>query len=701
MRVVIQDDYEKMCKWAADYIADKINNHKEERPFVLGLPTGSSPIGVYKNLIAKNKAGELSFKNVVTFNMDEYLGLPHEHDQSYWYFMHDNFFDHLVDMDPANINILNGMTEDPEGECARYEEKIASYGGIDLFMGGIGVDGHLAFNEPFTSLTSRTGLRDLTTDTRIVNSRFFGNDPEAVPAQALSVGIGTVTDAKEVLVLISGHNKARAMAAVVEGGVSQKWTCSALQMHNGAIIACDEEACGELEKGETVMGKYFGTDGFRGEANKTLTFDHAIKIGRYLGWYYGKRLDRKAKVVIGKDTRRSSYMFEYALCTGLMASGADAYIMHVTTTPSVSYIARVDDFDCGIMISASHNPYYDNGIKIVNNNGEKMDEETLLKIEDYLDGEMEVPMAEREEIGRTVDYVSGRNRYIGYLISMSKFSFKDVKVGLDVANGAAWSIAKGVFDALGAKTYVMNDEPDGYNINTNCGSTHIEHLQKFVVDKGLDVGFAYDGDADRCLCVDEKGNVVTGDHILYIYGTYMKDRGKLLNNKVVTTVMSNFGLYKALDKAGIDYEQTKVGDKYVYENMVQNGHRIGGEQSGHIIFTKYATTGDGILTSLKLMEAMLARKKKMSELAAPVVFYPQVLKNVRVKSKEECMNDPDVLAADQAAKKALGDKGRTLLRESGTEPVVRVMAEAPSEEECEKYVDQIIDAIRAKGHLVD
>ena len=436
------------------------------------------------------------------------------------------------------------------------------------------------------------------------------------------------------------------------------------------------------------MGKYFGTDGFRGEANKTLTFDHAIKIGRYLGWYYGKRLDRKAKVVIGKDTRRSSYMFEYALCTGLMASGADAYIMHVTTTPSVSYIARVDDFDCGIMISASHNPFYDNGIKIVNNNGEKMDEETLLKIEQYLDGEMEVPMAERDEIGRTVDYVSGRNRYIGYLISMSKFSFKDVKVGLDVANGAAWSIAKGVFDA-------------GYNINTNCGSTHIEHLQKFVVDNGLDVGFAYDGDADRCLCVDEKGNVVTGDHILYIYGLYMKERGKLLNNKVVTTVMSNFGLYKALDKVGIEYEQTKVGDKYVYENMVQNGHRIGGEQSGHIIFTKYATTGDGILTSLKLMEAMLAKKKKMSELAAPVVFYPQVLKNVRVKSKADCMNDPDVLAADAAAKKALGDTGRTLLRESGTEPVVRVMAEAPSEEECEKYVNQIIDVIRAKGHIVE
>ena len=449
------------------------------------------------------------------------------------------------------------------------------------------------------------------------------------------------------------------------------------------------------------MGKYFGTDGFRGEANKTLTFEHAIKIGRFLGWYYGKRLDKKAKVVIGKDTRRSSYMFEYALCTGLMASGADAYIMHVTTTPSVSYIARVDDFDCGIMISASQNPYYDNGIKIVNNNGEKMDEETLLRIESFIDGKLELPLAERDEIGRTVDYVSGRNRYIGYLISMSKYSSKDMKVGLDVANGAAWQIARGVFDALGAKVYVINDEPDGYNINTNCGSTHIEQLQKFVVEKGLDVGFAYDGDADRCLCVDEKGNVVTGDHILYIYGLYMKERGKLLNNKVVTTVMSNFGLYKALKAAGIEYDQTKVGDKYVYENMVETGNRIGGEQSGHIIFTKYATTGDGILTSMKIMEVMLAKKKKLSELAAPVVFVPQVLKNVRVKSKEAYMSDPDVLAADKAAKEALGDTGRTLLRESDTEPVVRVMAESDSEEVCEKFVDKIIDVIRAKGHLVE
>ena len=447
------------------------------------------------------------------------------------------------------------------------------------------------------------------------------------------------------------------------------------------------------------MGKYFGTDGFRGEANKVLTFEHAVKIGRFLGWYYGKRIDKKCKVVIGKDTRRSSYMFEYALCTGLMASGADAYIMHVTTTPSVAYITRVDDFDCGIMISASHNPYYDNGIKLLNVNGEKMDEETILMVEDYIDGKIDIPVADGEEIGRTVDYVSGRNRYMGYLISMSKYSFKDKKVGLDLANGAAWQIAKSVFEALGAKTYVINDSPDGYNINTDCGSTHIEHLQKFVVENRLDIGFAYDGDADRCLCVDEKGNVITGDHIMYIYGLYMKERGKLINNKVVTTVMSNFGLYKALDKVGIEYEKTKVGDKYVYENMVRNGHRIGGEQSGHIIFTKYATTGDGILTSLKMMEVMIAKEKPMSELAAPVVFYPQVLKNVRVKSKPDAQNDPDVQAAVNKVAEALGDNGRILVRESGTEPVIRVMVEAGTHEECEKYVDDVIDVIKAKGHL--
>ena len=447
------------------------------------------------------------------------------------------------------------------------------------------------------------------------------------------------------------------------------------------------------------MGKYFGTDGFRGEANVDLTFEHAVKIGRFLGWYYGKRLNKKAKVVIGKDTRRSSYMYEYALVAGLTASGADAYIMHVTTTPSVSYIARVDDFDCGIMISASHNPYYDNGIKIVNNNGEKMDEETILEIEDYLDDKIEIPVAVKNEIGMTVDYAAGRNRYIGYLISMSKYSFNGKKIGLDCANGAAWFIAKSVFDALGAKTYVINNEPDGFNINTNCGSTHIEGLQKFVVDHELDCGFAFDGDADRCLCVDEKGELVTGDHIMYIYGLYMKNRGKLLNNTIVTTVMSNFGLYKALDKVGIDYEKTKVGDKYVYENMVTNGHRIGGEQSGHIIFTKYATTGDGILTALKMMEVMLSSKKPLSELAAPVKFYPQVLKNVRVKSKPEAQNDPKVQEAVQKVAEALGDNGRILVRESGTEPVIRVMVEADTNELCEKYVDEVIDVIRAQGHV--
>ena len=450
------------------------------------------------------------------------------------------------------------------------------------------------------------------------------------------------------------------------------------------------------------MGKYFGTDGFRGEANVVLNYDHAIKIGRFLGWYYGARLGKKTKILIGKDTRRSSYMFEYALCTGLMASGADAYIMHVTTTPSVSYITRTDDFDCGIMISASHNPYYDNGIKLLNHNGEKMDEETITEVEKYIDGEYaDIPLAKDSEIGRTVDYVAGRNRYIGYLISLSKYSFNGKRVGLDVANGAAWSIAKGVFDALGAKTYVINNEPDGFNINTDCGSTHIEHLRKFVLDNHLDVGFAYDGDADRCLCVDEKGNIVTGDHILYIYGKYMKERGKLLNNTVVTTVMSNFGLYKALDKAGIGYAKTAVGDKYVYENMVQTGNRIGGEQSGHIIFSKYATTGDGILTSLKIMEVMLAKEKPLSELAAPVVFYPQVLKNVRVKSKPDAQNDPDVMEAVRLVGDKLGQDGRILVRESGTEPVIRVMVEADTDEICEKYVDSVIDVIGEKGHIVE
>ena len=459
------------------------------------------------------------------------------------------------------------------------------------------------------------------------------------------------------------------------------------------------------------MGKYFGTDGFRGEANENLTADHAFQVGRFLGWYYSE-LNRRsgkqeqARVVIGKDTRRSSYMFEYALAAGLTASGADAYLLHVTTTPSVAYVTRTDEFDCGVMISASHNPYYDNGIKLINSHGEKMEEVVISLVEDYLDGKLELfgkswptlPYAKRDEIGRTVDYVAGRNRYIGYLISLGMFSFKGMKVGLDCANGAAWNIARLVFEALGAKTYVINNEPDGININNNAGSTHIEVLQKYVVDNGLDVGFAFDGDADRCLCVDEKGNIVSGDHILYILGQYMQGRGQLDNNTVVTTVMSNFGLYKAFDECGIDYAKTAVGDKYVYEYMVQNGCRLGGEQSGHIIISKYATTGDGILTSLKLMEVMLAKKKRLSELCAGLSIYPQVLKNVRVHSKPEAQNDPVVQEAVRAVAEKLGATGRILVRESGTEPVIRVMVEAPTKAQCQEMVDSVVDVICARGH---
>ncbi len=460
------------------------------------------------------------------------------------------------------------------------------------------------------------------------------------------------------------------------------------------------------------MGKYFGTDGFRGEANMNLTADHAFKVGRFLGWYYSELKRRNGseespRIVIGKDTRRSSYMFEYSLVAGLVASGADAYMLHVTTTPSVAYVARVDSFDCGIMISASHNPYYDNGIKLINGQGEKMDEATIELVEAYLDGCLnvfgqdwpEVPYAHKNKIGCTVDYVSGRNRYIGYLISLGVYSFKGLKVGLDCANGSSWNIAKSVFDALGAKTYVINAQPDGFNINTGCGSTHIEGLQKLVVENGLDVGFAYDGDADRCLCVDEKGNVVTGDHILYAYGRYMKETGELKNNTVVTTVMSNFGLYKALDALGIGYAKTKVGDKYVYEYMQQNDCHIGGEQSGHIIFSKYASTGDGILTSLKMMEAMLARKKTISQLCEDLVFYPQVLKNVRVKDKTAAQKDPDVQSAVQQVADRLGTTGRILVRESGTEPIVRVMVEAETEETCQAYVDEVVRVIEKKGHF--
>lgn len=450
------------------------------------------------------------------------------------------------------------------------------------------------------------------------------------------------------------------------------------------------------------MGKYFGTDGFRGEANVTLTVDHAFKVGRFLGWFYGKNHENgKSKVVIGKDTRRSSYMFEYALVAGLTASGADVYLLHVTTTPSVSYVARTEDFDCGIMISASHNPFYDNGIKLINDKGEKMREDVISQIEKYLDGDLgEIPYATKENIGRTVDYVAGRNRYMGYLMSLAIHSFKDKRIGLDAANGSAWTLAKAVFDALGAKTYVINANPDGTNINTNCGSTHIEGLQELVRREHLDAGFAFDGDADRCLCVDENGEVITGDHILYIYGCYMKEKGALEGNKVVTTVMSNFGLYKAFDAVGIEYEKTAVGDKYVYENMLQNGYRLGGEQSGHIIFSKYATTGDGIITALKMMEVMIAKNKTLSELAAPLAVYPQVLKNIKVTNKTEAQNDKEVKAAVEEVAKMLGEDGRILVRESGTEPLVRVMVEANSLDLCEKLVDKVIEVIKARGFAI-
>lgn len=448
------------------------------------------------------------------------------------------------------------------------------------------------------------------------------------------------------------------------------------------------------------MGKYFGTDGFRGEANVNLTVEHAYKVGRYLGYYYGKNHeDGKASVVIGKDTRRSSYMFEYSLVAGLTASGADVYLMHVTPTPSVSYIVRLDEFDCGIMISASHNPYYDNGIKIINGQGYKLEAEVEAEIEAYIDGEVpEIPFAKRENIGKTVDYAMGRNRYIGYLMTLATRSYKNKRVGLDCANGASSTVAKAVFEALGAKTYVISNEPDGTNINRECGSTHIEQLQQLVKEKQLDIGFAYDGDADRCLAVDENGRVIDGDMIMYACGCYLSERGELNNNTVVTTIMSNLGLYKALDKKGISYEKTAVGDKYVFENMMENGHSLGGEQSGHIIFSKYATTGDGVLTSIKLMEVILEKKVSASELFRDLKIYPQLLVNVRVKSKPEAREDADVIAAVEKVEQALGDDGRILLRESGTEPVIRVMVEASTDELCRQYVDEVVNVIKQKGH---
>ena len=456
------------------------------------------------------------------------------------------------------------------------------------------------------------------------------------------------------------------------------------------------------------MGKYFGTDGFRGEANVNLTVEHAYQVGRFLGWYYGKKSrvtpenpEGRCRVAIGKDTRRSSYMFEYSLVAGLTASGADAFLLHVTTTPSVSYVVRTEEFDCGIMISASHNPYYDNGIKVINGKGEKLEEDVIEEIERYLDGELgEIPFALKDKVGRTVDYAAGRNRYIGYLISIATRSFKNRKVALDCANGSASAIAKNVFDALGAETYVINNNPNGLNINTDCGSTHIGVLQEFVKNMGCDVGFAYDGDADRCIAVDENGEVVDGDKIMYICGKYMKENNALVNNTVVTTIMSNFGLYKAFDREGISYEKTAVGDKYVYENMAKYGNCLGGEQSGHIIFSKHATTGDGILTSLKVMEVMLEKKESLSKLASEVEIFPQVLKNVRVQDKQLAQDDSKVQEEVNKVAEALGSDGRILLRQSGTEPVVRVMVEAASREQCETYVDQVIAVMKAQGHVL-
>lgn len=451
------------------------------------------------------------------------------------------------------------------------------------------------------------------------------------------------------------------------------------------------------------MGKYFGTDGFRGKAGEVLTAEHAFKTGRFLGWYYSRlHKNDTARIVIGKDTRRSSYMYESALAAGITASGADTYLLHVTTTPCVSFITRTENFDCGVMISASHNPYYDNGIKLMNGIGEKMDDELLNDLERYIDGDpASLPWATEDKIGRTIDFYSGRNRYIGYLTNLAIQPFDNCKVALDCSNGSAWMIGRAVFDALGAKTYVINDKPDGLNVNMGCGSTHIEGLQKYVRENSLDVGFAFDGDADRCLAVDELGNVVNGDMIMYICAKHYKEKGQLPSNTVVTTVMSNFGLYKALDKEGILYEKTAVGDRYVYENMKANGHLIGGEQSGHVIFRKYAHTGDGLITAIMLMGVMLDTHLPLSVLASGMTMYPQVLKNVTVDDKDATLADPVVVASVEKCTARLGSNGRVLLRKSGTEPLLRVMAEAGTLAACEENVDAIIEAMKTSGHLIE
>lgn len=448
------------------------------------------------------------------------------------------------------------------------------------------------------------------------------------------------------------------------------------------------------------MAKYFGTDGFRGEANNVLTADHAYKIGRYLGWYYNQ--NHKGRIVIGKDTRRSSYMFEYALVAGITASGSDAFLLHVTTTPSVAYVVRTENFDCGIMVSASHNPYYDNGIKVLDGEGHKISADVEAALEEYIDGESgELPFATLDKIGVAKDYAIGRNRYVGFLISLATRSYDGMRVGLDCSNGSSFNIAKSVFDALGAKTYVVGNEPDGTNINMGCGSTHIENLQKLVKEKNLDCGFAFDGDADRCIAVDENGMEGHGDFILYVCGKYLKECGKLQNNTVVATIMSNMGLRKAMKQEGINLCETTVGDKYVNEAMVANGYVLGGEQSGHIIFSKHATTGDGILTALMLMEVILEKKQSLGTLCKGMKMYPQLLVNVRVDDKDAAINHPQVQALLKQIVDELGDDGRILLRKSGTEPVVRVMVEAQSDEICRKYVDLMVQKMREEKLIVE
>ena len=490
-----------------------------------------------------------------------------------------------------------------------------------------------------------------------------------------------------------------------------------LQISEIFSVSCDDLLHDKIELRGTLTAplknKYFGTDGFRGEANIGLTSMHAYKVGRFLGWYYSLQLQnekgaRRPKIVIGKDTRRSSYMLEYAIASGIATSGADAYMLHVTTTPSVSYITRLDGFDCGIMITASHNPFCDNGIKVINRYGEKLDDETTALIEAYLDGDLaslgitgdDLPLAKGDKIGCIHDHVSGRNRYIGYLISTASNSYKKLRIGLDCANGASWSIARAVFGALGAQLYVVGDEPDGLNINKDCGSTHIENLAQLVREKHLDIGFSFDGDCDRCLAVDENGNIVDGDKIMYLLAKRLKSRGMLKDNTVVATVMSNSGFVASLEKIGIKCVQTKVGDRFVYECMQDKGYSIGGEQSGHIIMKKYATTGDGLLTAIMVTEEMCDSKCTLSTLVEDVMVYPQYLKNVRISDKDEVMNDKNVLASVKDVEKLINGKGRVLLRPSGTEPLIRVMVEAESEEKCREYANIIVNSIVEGGYQI-